>query len=128
MSALDFFIVVAYVGGLFVVGMCVGVRENAEDFLVFSRRAPFILVMFSVVSTWVGAGTTVATASAGYQTGISVGLTACIGGLIGVVAAGVFAPTIKSFGDRYRAHTIGDFFGIWVEKWKLFRGFWHCKG
>lgn len=112
MAPLDMLILVVYVGGLFVVGMCVGVRENAEDFLVFSRRAPFVLVMFSVVSTWVGAGTTVATASAGYQTGISVGLTACIGGLVGVVAAGVFAPTIKSFGDRYRAHTIGDFFGI----------------
>lgn len=112
MSDIDLIILVSYICGLFAIGMYVGLRENADDFLVFSRRAPFILVMFSVVSTWVGAGTTVATASSGYAKGISLGVTASIGGLIGVITAGLFAPTVKAFGDSYGAHTIGDFFAI----------------
>lgn len=79
---------------------------------MLSRRAPLVLVLFSVVSSWVGVGTTVATAASGYDTGISLGITAGAGGLVGVIVAGLIAPRLKSFGDRFGAHTIGDFFGV----------------
>jgi solute:Na+ symporter, SSS family len=112
MNSIDLIIVSAYLIGLFGWAIYIGLGETAEDFLIFSRRAPFILVLFSIVSTWVGVGTTVVTAASAYETGISLGLTACIGGICGAIGAAVYAPQLKAFGDKYNAHTIGDFFRI----------------
>jgi SSS family solute:Na+ symporter len=97
---------------LFCWAIYIGLRENAQDFLVFSRRAPFVLVLFSIVATWVGVGTTVVTAASAYESGISLGLIACLGGVLGSIGAAIFAPRLKAFGDRFNAHTIGDFFLI----------------
>lgn len=110
MKNLDLAIVVVYLVALFAWAIYIGLKETADDFLVFSRRAPVLLVAFSMIATWVGSGTTVATASSGFDTGISLGLTAASGGLLGVIVAAWFAPRLKSFGDEYGAHTIGDFF------------------
>jgi SSS family solute:Na+ symporter len=110
MSTIDVIIVLTYLALLFCWAIFIGMRENVEDFLVFSRRAPFLLVMFSLVSTWVGVGTTVATAASGYDKGISLGVTAACGGLVGAIVAGWFAPRLKWFGDKFGAHTIGDFY------------------
>src|ERR1035437_9131971 len=112
MRLLDLSIIGVYLVGLFAFAIYIGLRETAEDFLVLSRRAPLALVLFSVVSSWVGVGTTVATAASGYDTGVSLGVTAGAGGLVGVIVAGLFAPRLKSFGDRFKAHTIADFFLI----------------
>ena len=57
-------------------------------------------------------GTTVATASAGFENGISLGLTAASGGILGILIAAWFAPILKRFGDKFAAHSLGDFFGI----------------
>lgn len=108
-SSIDIIIVCLYLIALFVWAIRLGIRENSEDFLIFSRKAPFFLVLFSVVSSWVGSGTTVATAASGYDIGISLGFTAACGGLLGVLVAAWFAPRLKNFGDIYKAHTIGDF-------------------
>ena len=110
MNIIDIVIVSVYVTALFVWAIYIGIHENAEDFLIFSRKAPLLLVTFSVISTWVGVGTTVATAASGYDTGISLGITAASGGLVGIVVAAWFAPRLKWFGDQYNAHTLGDFF------------------
>lgn len=112
MTSLDLTIICVYLVGLFIFAICVGLRETGEDFLILSRRAPFALVLFSVVSSWVGVGTTVATAASGYDTGISLGVTAGVGGLVGVVIASLLAPRLKRFGDRFGAHTLADFFVI----------------
>ena len=110
MNNIDIIIVAVYLILLFVWGIYIGIKETNEDFLVFSRKAPFLLVIFSVISTWVGTGTTVATAASGFETGISLGVTALTGGIIGIIVAAWFAPKLKWFGDKYQAHTIGDFF------------------
>jgi len=110
MNSIDVLIVLVYLAGLFGWAIYIGLRETADDFLVLSRRAPLLLVMFSVISTWVGIGTTVATAASGYDTGISLGVTAASGGIIGVLVAAWFAPRLKWFGDRFKAHTLGDFY------------------
>lgn len=112
MSSLDLTIVGAYIAGLFGVGVAVGLRENAEDFFVLSRRAGFFLVLSSVVSSWVGVGMFVGTTASTYQTGVSFGLTGAAGALVAVIAAGIFAPKIKAFGDEYGAHTLGDFLRV----------------
>lgn len=111
-TGIDLMIVGAYVLALFATGTIVGMRESVEDFLVLSRRASVLLVMFSVVSTWLGVGVIAGTAAAAYDTGISFGLTGMAGTLIAILAAAFFAPVIKRFGDAYQAHTLGDFFGI----------------
>lgn len=111
-NSIDLIIVFVYILLLFGVGIFVGLRENVEDFLILSRKAKFPMVLFSIVSTWVGVGVIVGTSASGYDTGISLGITALSGGLVGVIAAAVFAPTVKRFGDRFNAHTIGDFFII----------------
>ncbi len=116
MNNIDLIIVSVYLVALFIWGIYIGIKETAEDFLVFSRKAPFLLVIFSVISTWVGTGTTVATAASGYETGISLGITAMVGGIIGVVISAWFAPKLKWFGDKYNAHTIGDFFLVRYTK------------
>ncbi len=116
MAPIDLIIIIAYLALLFVVGIVVGLRETAEDFLILSRKAKTYLVLFSVVSSWVGIGTIVGTASGGFDTGISVGLTAAVSALVGVIAVAIFAPTIKKFGDRYKAHTLGDFFRVRYSK------------
>lgn len=110
MNNIDLIIVAIYLLALFAWGIYIGLKETSDDFLIFSRKAPFILVVFSIISTWVGTGTTVATAASGYETGISLGLTAMVGGIIGVIVAAWFAPKLKWYGDKYEAHTIGDFF------------------
>jgi len=117
MNNIDIIIVAIYLIALFSWAIYMGLRETADDFLIFSRKAPLLLVMFSVISTWVGIGTTVATAASGYDTGISLGLTAASGGLLGILVAAWFAPRLKWFGDKYKAHTLGDFFSIRYSKY-----------
>ena len=112
MSSLDIAIVAVYLLALFGWAVYIGLRQTADDFLVLSRRASFLLVLFSIVSTWVGIGTTVATASASFENGISLGLTAASGGILGILIAAWFAPILKRFGDKFAAHSLGDFFGI----------------
>lgn len=115
-SNIDVLIVFLYLLTLFAWAIYIGLRETADDFLVLSRRAPFLLVTFSVISTWVGIGTTVATAASGYDKGISLGFTASTGGGVGILVAAWFAPRLKWFGDKYKAHTLGDFFLIRYSK------------
>ncbi len=110
MNNIDLIIVTIYLLALFAWGIYIGLKETADDFLIFSRKAPFILVIFSIISTWVGVGTTVATAASGYETGLSLGFTAMVGGIVGIIVAAWFAPKLKWYGDKYQAHTIGDFF------------------
>ena len=116
MTIIDSIIIISYIVLLLVVGIVVGLRETADDFLIFSRRAKVFLVLFSMVSTWVGVGTFIGTSAGGYDTGISVGFTAAISALVGVLAIAFFAPIIKRFGDKFQAHTIGDFFRVRYSK------------
>lgn len=112
MTFFDFGIVAAYLIALFAWAIHIGLRETADDFFVFSRRAPLLMVLFSLTSTWVGIGTTVATAASGYQTGISLGVTAVAGAVVGALVAAWLAPRLKAFGDQFEAHTIGDFYHV----------------
>lgn len=116
MTNLDLWIVAVYVLAQFFFGLWLGLRESSEEFLVFSRRAGVLLILFSVVSSWVGVGVIVGTAAAGFDTGISFGLTGAMGAMVAVGSIALFAPTVKRFGDKYQAHTIGDFFGVRYSK------------
>jgi solute:Na+ symporter, SSS family len=112
LSQLDTAIIVGYVLAQFCFGVWVGIGQTADDFLVLSRRAKGVMILFSVVSSWVGVGVIVGTAAAGFDTGISFALTGSLGALVAVSSVALFAPTIKAFGDRFGAHTIGDFYAV----------------
>jgi solute:Na+ symporter, SSS family len=112
MQPIDLAIVVVYILAMFFFAAYIGLRSTSEDFLVLSRRAGPVLIVFSIVSTWVGVGVFVGTASAAYDSGLSFGLTGAVGAAVAVLAAGAFAPRIKRFGDAFQAHTLGDFFRI----------------
>ncbi|HYG28851.1 MAG TPA: sodium:solute symporter family protein [Allosphingosinicella sp.] len=108
--SIDALVISVYLASLLVWAIYIGRRQTVDDFFVMSRRAPYYLTIFSVVATWVGVGTTVATASSAYEQGISLGFTALSGGVVGVVFVSRLAPISKWFGDKYGAYTLGDFF------------------
>ncbi|MBF0158645.1 MAG: sodium:solute symporter family protein [Magnetococcales bacterium] len=110
MTALDMGIIAVYLLALMGWAVYSGLHETADDYLVFSRRAPFWLVLFSIVATWVGTGTTLAVSASTYKQGISLGLTAACSVLVGAFVGAWFAPKLQQFGDRFNAHTIGDLF------------------
>ena len=112
MATIDLIIVAVYILGMFIFAIKLGMKESLDDYLVFSRQAPLLLVIFSIISTWVGIGTTVATAAAAYDTGISLGLSAACGGGLGIFAALKLAPKVKQFGDKHNAYTLADFFAV----------------
>lgn len=110
MNTLDLIIIIVYLVGLIIMGITIGLRETLEDFLINRRRAKLWLLVFSVVSTNVGAATYVGIAATSYQTGISYSLSVTFIVLGGFLLAGVLAPYIKKFGDKYQCHTVADFF------------------
>lgn len=80
--------------------------------MVNRRKTKLIFLLFTVISTNVGAGTFVAFAAAGYSSGISYGLTIGIATFISFLIVAFFAPYIKKFGNSHNAYTIGDWFGF----------------
>lgn len=111
MIMIDLLIIFAYLVAMLAIGAIVSKKETLNGFLVGDRKVRTSFLIFSVVSTNVGAGSIVALSAAAYDTGISYALTAAIGILTGWLLVALFAPKIKNFGDESRAHTLGDFFG-----------------
>ena len=65
---------------------------------------------FANVSTVVGAGGCVAIVAEVYNTGISYGIALPISFIFGMIILGIVSKRIKQVGDKYKAHTIVDFF------------------
>lgn len=94
------------------IGWFVSRKENLEGFLVNNRRTPSWFLVFTVVSTNVGAGTLVAMTAEAYETGISWPLLSALVVIPAFFFVAFFGPRMKRFGDRFKAHTLGDFFGL----------------
>lgn len=110
MNPIDLTILICYLGGILIFALVISRGSNLEGFLVNDRRTKSVFIVFSIVSTNVGAGTYAGIASAGYQSGISY---AFMGVLVAIVGFGIvawLAPRVKRFGDRWQAHTLGDFY------------------
>ncbi len=116
LNTIDYLIIIIYLFTVLVVGLVVGKRENLEGFLVNNRKTKMFLLIFTIVSTGVGMGTFLGISSSAYQTGISYGITIILASIFGVLLIALFAPRIKNFGDKYGAHTLGDWFGIRYSK------------
>lgn len=61
-------------------------------------------------------GAFLAISSTAFSSGISYGFTVILAYALGLLVVAYFAPRIKKFGDKYKAHTIGDWIGFRYSK------------
>lgn len=94
------------------VGIFAGLKQDFESYWVNRRRTSTLLLVFSIISTQVGAGAVVGLASAAYDSGIGYGLVALVSTVGGLLLVAFFAPKIKKFGDAHKAVTLSEFFGV----------------
>lgn len=109
-SAIDLIIIFAYLIGILIFSYFIGKKQTLEGFFVNNRGTRLWLLTFATISSSVGAGTVIGTAAVTYESGIGVGILFAIGTLLGSLVVGLLAPKIKKFGDKHKAHTLGDFF------------------
>lgn len=109
-SSLDLIIIFVYMTSMLGLGVFLFRREGSEGFFVNNRNTKTILLLFTALSTSVGAGTVIGMASAAYTTGISLGIMYAIISLIGWTVVALFSPRIKKWADKAKAFTLGDFF------------------
>ncbi|MEX0930049.1 MAG: hypothetical protein WDZ79_00045 [Candidatus Paceibacterota bacterium] len=98
-SSLDLSIIIVYILVVLAVGYYLGRKEGADSFFVNNRQTKLWLLVFTALSTSVGAGTVIGVAGAAYDTGISFGLTFMLVSAIGWWVAGYLAPRIKKWSD-----------------------------
>src|SRR3972149_10226576 len=99
-STLDIGIIFVYVLVMLGIGFFLGRKEDSEGFFVNNRKTKTFLLIFTALSTSVGAGSILGVASAAYTTGISFGLSFAILSLLGWMLIAWLAPRIKSFGAK----------------------------
>jgi SSS family solute:Na+ symporter len=108
-GGIDLAIVLAYLAIVLVVGFFLGRKETAEGFFVNERKTKLFLLIFTALSTSIGSGTVIGVASAGYESGVSFGLSFAILSLISWSFMAWIAPRIKAWGDKIGAYTFNDF-------------------
>jgi Na+/proline symporter len=85
-------------------------NESLETYFINKRKTSLWLMVFSTISTIVGAAATIAVVSEVYNSGISYGLALILAFTVGVLVLGIVATRIKRVGDKYSAHSIADVF------------------
>ncbi len=108
-SSLDIFIIAIYLAAMLGIGFFLGRKETSEGFFVNNRRTHLFLLIFTALSTSIGAGTVIGVASASYDTGISFGLSFALISFLAWFFIAWLAPRIKAWGDKLNAYTFGDF-------------------
>lgn len=109
MVNLDIIVIVLYMLGLMGFGFWLYRKESLEGFFVNNRNTHTTLLVFTALSTSLGAGTAIGMATSAYSTGISLGFLFAVVSVIGWTVVALLAPRIKRMGDRLRAFTVGDF-------------------
>jgi SSS family solute:Na+ symporter len=112
METIDIIIILTYLAICFGVAIWVGRKSTLDTFLVAGRKFHTTLLVFTTLSTMVGLSTVIAASSATYSSGISYTVMAASLIMIGYVLVWFFAKKIKVFGDKYKAHTMGDFLAV----------------
>ena len=85
-------------------------KESIEAYFINKRRTSLWLMVFSTISTIVGATATISVVSEVYNSGISYGLALILAFTIGVFVLGLVARRMKTLGDKYSAYSIADIF------------------
>jgi solute:Na+ symporter, SSS family len=108
-SLLDISVLIIYVLTVLGLGIYLSRKEGAEGYFVNNRKTKLFFLIFSAVSTSVGATTVIGIASAGFQNGISFALMFAIASIVGWSLVAYLSPKIKKFGDENKAFTFGDY-------------------
>ena len=111
-SGIDLLIIVIYLLVILAVSIKLSLKETLDGFFVNNRKTRTVFLVFSIVSTTFGAGALIGLAGAAYSTGISFGISNLVTVILGFTLLALIAPKIKRFGDKFGAHTIGDFFAV----------------
>lgn len=85
-------------------------RESLDTYFINKRKTSLWLMVFSTISTIVGATATISVVSEVYNSGISYGLALILAFTIGVFILGLVASKMKTLGDKYSAYSIADIF------------------
>src|SRR3989344_3941242 len=113
---LDLSIIIFYLLGMLGTTFWLGKKISLIEFFVNNRNTSSILLIFSIVSTAIGAGAVVGLAGAAYKTGISYGISLLITAISGYLILAWLAPKIKEYADSRGAFTLGDYL---KEKYSL---------
>lgn len=108
-STLDIIVLIVYLISVFSFGLYLSKKGGVESYFVNNRNTKLLFLIFTSLSTSVGAGTVLGVASSGFQTGISFGIIFMIASLLGWLLMALLAPRIKKFGDEHKAYTFGDY-------------------
>ena len=109
-TTLDFIILILYILLVLFIGIKASRKEHLEGYLTNNRKTKLFLLSLANISSLVGAGAIVGVSSAAYTTGISYGLIVLISMIVSAILFIFISKKIKSFGDKHKAYTIGDFF------------------
>ena len=112
MSYVDVIILLLYFTIVASVGLYVGRNKNKASFLVNQGQSTFWLVLFSIVSTNVGAATCLGIAATSFKSGISYGINIAILVTFGFIFLGITAPLIKKIADDYQLTTMSSIFRV----------------
>src|SRR3989344_6021393 len=108
-SSLDITILSIYILACLGLGLYLSKKEGSEGYFVNNRKTKLFFLIFTALSTSVGAGTVLGVASAGFKTGISLGVSFMIASALGWALMGYLAPRIKKIGDEQKAYSFGDY-------------------
>jgi SSS family solute:Na+ symporter len=111
MTSLDLAIVVVWLTLTLGAGLWAGIHSSSAMFWVNKRSTAVPLLVMTVVTTQVGAGAIIGIAAATKASGTGFGVVSLASTVFGFLAMAFFAPTVKRFGDKFRAVTLPDFFG-----------------
>jgi SSS family solute:Na+ symporter len=105
MSRMFLTAIIAYLGALALAGAWQSRRTtvSSEDFLVASRTLPARVLVFTLLSTWIGSGSLFGGAGLGYREGLA-GLWQSAGAWVGIALVYFIAPRVR----RLAQYTVPD--------------------
>ncbi|MEK7765756.1 MAG: sodium:solute symporter family protein, partial [bacterium] len=110
MAWLDLAVIAAYLSLVFAVNRYWASRVDFDGWLTSKGTIGWRFLMFTVVSTNVGAGTILGTAGSTYRAGIGWGLTSGVGALLGYWLMAAFAGRIRRYTNAGERSSFQEFF------------------
>jgi len=107
-STLDLIIVGAYIVLVFFIAIHSSRKQGVESFLVNNRSTGLLLLVFSIVSTNVGAGFFLSVAAESYITGISFGISMIVISTATALTFAAISGRGKKIADQRKIHTIPE--------------------
>lgn len=108
LNTIDYIVIGAYVIGVFLVAALLSRGKGIEGFLVNRRSTRLPLLVFSIVSTTIGAGFFMSVAAEAYETGISFALSIGMVSFVTALVLAWLAPRIKRIADKGEIVTVPE--------------------